>query len=71
MDVTFLVGQPPVGVPNGFHQLLHQRLVRCGGIGYDFGTIPVDIPVTVMNLCLANYQNATGWNRFTNYIGTY
>jgi hypothetical protein len=36
-----------------------------------FGTIPVNIPVTVMNSCLANYQNAIGWNRFTNYIGTY
>ncbi len=36
-----------------------------------FGTIPVSIPVTVMNSCLANYRNATGWNRFTNYIGTY
>ena len=36
-----------------------------------FGSIPVDIPVTVMNSCLTNYQNATGWNRFTNYIGTY
>lgn len=36
-----------------------------------FGTIPVSIPVTVMHSCLANYRDATGWNRFTNYIGTY
>ena len=36
-----------------------------------FGTIPVDIPVTVMNSSLTNYQYAIGWNRFTNYIGTY
>lgn len=36
-----------------------------------FGTIPVTIPVTVMNSSLTNYQNANGWNRFTNYVVTY
>lgn len=36
-----------------------------------FGTIPANIPVTVMMSSLTNYQNATGWDRFTNYVGTY
>ena len=36
-----------------------------------FGNMPTAIPVTVMMSSINNYQVATGWNRFTNYIGTY
>lgn len=36
-----------------------------------FGNMPTTIPVTVMMSAISNYQTATGWNRFTNYVGTY
>lgn len=36
-----------------------------------FGNISTTIPVTVMMSSVSSYQVAPGWNRFTNYIGTY
>ena len=36
-----------------------------------FDGIPSSIPVTVPMPHVADYQNATGWNHLTNFIGTY
>lgn len=36
-----------------------------------FDSVPANIPVTVPMPHIQDYQNATGWNHFTNYIGTY
>ncbi|MCR5548134.1 MAG: leucine-rich repeat domain-containing protein [Bacteroidales bacterium] len=36
-----------------------------------FDGIPGDIPVTVPMANVGDYRNATGWNRFSNYIGKY
>lgn len=36
-----------------------------------FDSVPANIPVTVPMPHVADYQNATGWNHFTNYVGTY
>ena len=36
-----------------------------------FGNMSTTIPVTVMMSSLASYQAAPGWNRFSNYVGTY
>lgn len=36
-----------------------------------FDGIPTDIPVTVPMANVSDYRNATGWNRFGNYIGKY
>ncbi len=36
-----------------------------------FDGVPADIPVTVPMANVRDYQNATGWNRFGNYIGKY
>ncbi len=36
-----------------------------------FDGIPADIPVTVPMANVGGYQNATGWNRFINYLGKY
>ena len=36
-----------------------------------FGGIPADIPVTVPMANVGDYRKATGWNRFSNYIGKY
>lgn len=36
-----------------------------------FDGIPADIPVTVPMANVSDYRNATGWNRFGNYIGKY
>lgn len=36
-----------------------------------FNGVPNNIPVTVPMPHVTDYQNATGWNHFTNYVGTY
>jgi len=36
-----------------------------------FDGIPSGIPVTVPMANVGDYRNATGWNRFSNYIGKY
>lgn len=36
-----------------------------------FDGIPTDIPVTVPMANVDDYRNATGWNRFGNYVGKY
>ncbi len=36
-----------------------------------FDGIPADIPVTIPMANVGDYRNATGWNRFGNYIGRY
>lgn len=36
-----------------------------------FNGVPANIPVTVPMPHVADYQNATGWNHFTNFVGTY
>ena len=36
-----------------------------------FDGIPADIPVAVPMANVGDYRNATGWNRFGNYIGKY
>lgn len=36
-----------------------------------FNGVPANIPVTVPMPHVADYQNAAGWNHFTNFVGTY
>lgn len=36
-----------------------------------FDSVPENIPVTVPISHVQDYRNATGWNHFTNYIGSY